>query len=267
MSRAAVLLSLSSLALVACASASDENTSDTGQTGDELTVGVTCTHSNLSSSDCADMKAAVLSAAPASRQQVFARAFDWISAGVMYSQTSYHAGWRQDCSGFVSMAWQESTSYTTAGYAPYATSVSKELGSYEDLVPGDALNKDPRGHIVLFGAWADSAHDQMIILEESHTGTPAMMKIVAKSYFDGFVPIRATKLPITAGTPASGAPGSGGTSPGSASSGGASCSSDGDCNPGNDGAGKICVSGACAPGCHTSDQCPGSTTCVSGKCQ
>jgi hypothetical protein len=45
------------------------------------------------------------------------------------------------------------------------------------------------------------------------------------------------------------------------------CSSDGDCNPGSDGAGLICVQNACVPGCHHDYQCPGNTSCVSGQCQ
>jgi len=48
---------------------------------------------------------------------------------------------------------------------------------------------------------------------------------------------------------------------------GASCSSDGQCNPGNDGAGLICEAGKCVDGCRSNAQCPGVTTCKSGKCQ
>ena len=67
----------------------------------------------------------------------------------------------------------------------------------------------------------------------------------------------------------SGGSSSGGSSSGGSSgtSGGASCSTDGDCNPGSDGAGLICSSGQCIPGCHHDAQCPGNTTCVSGSCQ
>ena len=46
-----------------------------------------------------------------------------------------------------------------------------------------------------------------------------------------------------------------------------SCATDGDCNPGSDGAGVICVQNACVPGCHHDYQCPGSTVCVSGQCK
>lgn len=48
--------------------------------------------------------------------------------------------------------------------------------------------------------------------------------------------------------------------------GGHACSSDGQCNPGNDGAGLMCQAGTCVPGCHTSAQCSGNTTCVAGQC-
>jgi hypothetical protein len=47
---------------------------------------------------------------------------------------------------------------------------------------------------------------------------------------------------------------------------GAPCASDGACNPGNEGSGSICVAGRCAPGCRTSAQCPGATTCQDGMC-
>ena len=47
----------------------------------------------------------------------------------------------------------------------------------------------------------------------------------------------------------------------------ASCNTDGDCNPGSDGSGQICVAGACVAGCNADWECPGSETCVSGQCQ
>ena len=124
------------------------------------------------------------------RQQIIARAKSWVAAKVMYSQTQYHQGFRQDCSGFVSMAWQISSNPNTAGFAPYSKSVSSQLSNYSDLLPGDALNKQPREHIILFAGWANSAHTSMYIYEESHTGAPALYTTVAESYFKSFVPIR-----------------------------------------------------------------------------
>jgi hypothetical protein len=59
---------------------------------------------------------------------------------------------------------------------------------------------------------------------------------------------------------------SGGSGSGGSSSGGQACTSDGACNPGNDGSGLICVSGQCVPGCKTDAQCPGITSCENGQC-
>jgi rare lipoprotein A (peptidoglycan hydrolase) len=52
-----------------------------------------------------------------------------------------------------------------------------------------------------------------------------------------------------------------------AGSSGTDCSSDGDCNPGNDGSGMICTDGFCVDGCNANWQCPGVTTCVGGQCR
>jgi hypothetical protein len=51
------------------------------------------------------------------------------------------------------------------------------------------------------------------------------------------------------------------------SGGGTACGSDGDCNPGSDGSGLICVGGTCVPGCDADWECPGIETCVSGNCE
>lgn len=48
---------------------------------------------------------------------------------------------------------------------------------------------------------------------------------------------------------------------------GKACSSDGACNPGNDGSGLVCTSGQCVAGCRTNAQCPGSKTCSAGQCR
>jgi len=46
------------------------------------------------------------------------------------------------------------------------------------------------------------------------------------------------------------------------------CVSDGQCNPGINGAGLICsAQGACVPGCHRDNQCPGSKICDKGVCK
>lgn len=48
---------------------------------------------------------------------------------------------------------------------------------------------------------------------------------------------------------------------------GIACGSDGQCNPGNNGSGLICVGGQCVPGCHHDYQCPGNEICSGGQCQ
>lgn len=47
---------------------------------------------------------------------------------------------------------------------------------------------------------------------------------------------------------------------------GQTCKSDGQCNPGSNGAGKLCTGGQCVPGCRADYQCPGSSTCQAGQC-
>ncbi len=51
-----------------------------------------------------------------------------------------------------------------------------------------------------------------------------------------------------------------------APSSGQTCKSDGQCNPGSNGAGKICSGGQCVAGCKASYQCPGASTCQAGQC-
>ncbi len=51
-----------------------------------------------------------------------------------------------------------------------------------------------------------------------------------------------------------------------ASPGGKACTSDGSCNPGNDGAGLVCTGGTCAAGCKANWYCPGNLTCKNGQC-
>jgi hypothetical protein len=57
------------------------------------------------------------------------------------------------------------------------------------------------------------------------------------------------------------------SSSGGGNGGGASCTSDGQCNPGNNGSGLICVNKVCVPGCRADYHCPGILICVGGQCQ
>ena len=68
------------------------------------------------------------------RDQALARAKTWVDAGVAYSQVKYTGGYRQDCSGFVSMAWALAKNYNTSTLPEVAHLITKA-----ELLPGDVL--------------------------------------------------------------------------------------------------------------------------------
>jgi hypothetical protein len=93
---------------------------------------------------------------PITRATVMSRAKDWYSRGVPYSQTS--TAWdanggkkyRQDCSGFVSMAWKIKVSKTT-----WTLDDVSHVINWNDLLPGDAVVY-PHHHAVVFDKWVDA---------------------------------------------------------------------------------------------------------------
>ncbi|MFI1974884.1 C40 family peptidase [Streptomyces wedmorensis] len=135
------------------------------------------------------------------RDEILARAQSWIDQQVPYSQTAYHTDsngtYRQDCSGFVSMAWHLSVGSnnnwgaTTWTLPNYAT----RLGSLDDLLPGDMIDKEDQ-HVVLFKGWTDSSHTTAVIMEEARPGTNARQTTLSRSYLtdNGFHPYRYDKV-------------------------------------------------------------------------
>lgn len=120
----------------------------------------------------ASVLAAVLGLFPApaqaiTRTDVLARAHTWVAKRVIYSQTSRFAGYRRDCSGFVSMAWKLGRSYTSRTIHSVAIHVP-----LSKLRPGDAVHTP--GHVALFVKWADKAHTRYVAMEEARRGRPAM---------------------------------------------------------------------------------------------
>ncbi len=65
-----------------------------------------------------------------------------------------------DCSGFVSRCWELKATRSTYNMA----GVCDRLKNYDELQPGDALNKS-YGHIILFAGWADDERDRMRVFE------------------------------------------------------------------------------------------------------
>ncbi|MER5595839.1 peptidoglycan-binding protein [Streptomyces sp. NPDC002265] len=113
------------------------------------------------------------------RTEIVNRAKKWLDAKVPYSMNAYWSdGYRQDCSGFVSMAWSLPGNEWTGSLGQYGERVTKDT-----VRPGDMLlfhnTKDPQkgSHVVIFGGWTDYTHTYYTAYEQTppHTrrqGTP-----------------------------------------------------------------------------------------------
>lgn len=119
---------------------------------------------------------------------MIARAQDWVDKHVPYSQTGSHDGYRTDCSGFVSMAWE----LAKPGLTTFTMhTVSKNVTKAE-LAPGDAMNCDSH-HIVLFAGWTSSDKSHYVAMEEANTAEGTVKKVIPYPYFNSdncFHPIR-----------------------------------------------------------------------------
>ncbi len=137
---------------------------------------------------------------PISRSEVLARARSWVEEKVPYSQSKEwpdaNGRYRQDCSGFVSMAWHLPESAVTWTLPHYAT----PLDSLDQLQPGDMIDRNrvdrSDQHVVLFAGWADAAHHTANIYEESRPGTDCHATTYTRAYCEenGFYPYRYNKI-------------------------------------------------------------------------
>ena len=127
-----------------------------------------------------------------SRAQMMARAQLWVQDQVPYSQTEWftdaNGTYRQDCSGYVSMAWDldQNTDFWTGNL----NLVSHTIPAAQ-LLPGDILLSDE--HTILFAGWADAGHTTFDYYEESHPDTVAHFVTDAPlgAFLDnGFAPFR-----------------------------------------------------------------------------
>jgi hypothetical protein len=103
------------------------------------------------------------------RSEVLARAKDWYDRDVPYGSTLYSwdvnqtLKYRDDCSGFVAMAWHlASTNYSTDTLYEVSSTISKS-----SLRPGDALNYAGT-HTVLFIGWKDQDAGTFYYYSESN---------------------------------------------------------------------------------------------------
>lgn len=109
----------------------------------------------------------------ATRADIIGRAKGWVSAKVPYSMSKYWSdGYRQDCSGYVSMAWNLSKNEWTGSLAQFGDRISRD-----DLQAGDILlfhnPADPTGgsHVTIFGGWTDITHTYYTAYEQTKPHT------------------------------------------------------------------------------------------------
>ncbi|GGZ30172.1 membrane protein [Streptomyces avidinii] len=103
------------------------------------------------------------------RATIINRAKLWLDAKVPYSMSEYWAdGYRQDCSGYVSMVWNLGTNEWTGSLDKFATKITKD-----ELLPGDMLlfhnPADPNNgsHVVIFGGWVDETRTHYVAYEQT----------------------------------------------------------------------------------------------------
>ncbi|MFD3483382.1 peptidoglycan-binding protein [Streptomyces sp. NPDC058665] len=110
-----------------------------------------------------------------SRADIINRAKRWVNAKVPYSMTKYWSdGYRQDCSGYVSMAWNLEGNEWTGSLSRFGTRIARE-----ELQPGDMLlfhnSSDPTkgSHVTIFGGWTDYTHSYYLAYEQTKPATRA----------------------------------------------------------------------------------------------
>ena len=212
----ATLLSLSALAGAGCALSTDAE-SEAEETfsaeSEALSPNLKCDVGQLGTSRCqatiADIRA---QAAAVGRDGILERGIGWLKEGVIYDRGGSYQGYRRDCSGFVSMCWEYKDSPYTGLLPPFVQNTyAVELGSLDDLAPGDAVNKtfrNPYGHVMLFAGWAAADHSQLYFIHHYATGKPVALVQIARSGLGDFIAIRSSKAaaPTASVTPAPEAP-------------------------------------------------------------
>lgn len=133
-----------------------------------------------------------LPTSPITRAQIITRAELWVAQQVPYSQTAWwtnqYGTYRQDCSGYVSMAWalDQNTDFWTGNLNLVSHTIPART-----LLPGDILLSVK--HTILFAGWADPEHTEFDYFEEAHHGTNARYVVDAPlaAFLDnGFAPFR-----------------------------------------------------------------------------
>ncbi|WP_370412978.1 peptidoglycan-binding protein [Streptomyces fradiae] len=103
------------------------------------------------------------------RADIINRAKKWVTAAVPYSMEKYWSdGYRQDCSGYISMAWNLASNEWTGSLDRFADRIDRS-----ELQPGDILlfhnpaNPTRGSHVTIFGGWTDYTHTSYIAYEQT----------------------------------------------------------------------------------------------------
>ncbi|MCP9987944.1 peptidoglycan-binding protein [Streptomyces sudanensis] len=107
------------------------------------------------------------------RAAIIERAERWVAQKVPYAMDRYWTdGYRQDCSGYVSMAWNLPTNEWTGSLHRYGTRIA-----WADLQPGDILlfhnSAAPAqgSHVTIFGGWTDHRRTHYLAYEQTKPHT------------------------------------------------------------------------------------------------
>ena len=148
--------------------------------------------SSALSGGCGMSRSAIMSSTSnPKRVTAMQRGFSWLDANVPYSQSRSYKGYRTDCSGFVSMAWNLGTSYNTASFMGGGAPVRQV--AWDQMMPADAFGK--RGHIMLFLGWNDAAHKNACVLEQASTASDMQFRVrsAASLKSQGYKGLRPTR--------------------------------------------------------------------------
>ncbi|MFF7181684.1 peptidoglycan-binding protein [Streptomyces sp. NPDC008121] len=152
------------------------------------------------------------------RAEIINRAKRWVNAQVPYSLERYWSdGYRQDCSGYISMAWNLRANEWTGSLDRFAERIDRT-----ELQPGDILlfhnPADPNkgSHVTIFGGWTDYTHTSYVAYEQTKPRTRQQATPLAYwTHSDRYVAYRYKAVvsagAVTGGTPAGGGPGAAAT--------------------------------------------------------
>ncbi|GGY52160.1 peptidoglycan-binding protein [Streptomyces tanashiensis] len=110
---------------------------------------------------------------PTTRAEIVNRAKKWVSAQVPYSMEKYWSdGYRQDCSGYISMAWNLRSNEWTGSLDRFAERIDRtELQAGDILLFHNPANPTRGSHVTIFGGWTDYTHTSYLAYEQTKPRT------------------------------------------------------------------------------------------------